>query len=324
MSASSRVPAPLLCALAVLLSACATAPKPLPAPAPTPAGPVPEGPITLGFGWREGLSAQVAYTSSSLRTGEATESSESRYRMRVEGMGKALRVVSEDLQFDTQEDKELMAAAGPVNIPTVVVSREGEFQSIEGAEEVFARLEKLLDSQGQRSEQKTLVLGMLRTVMVEGARATWHQQVGAWRGLTLEPGKAVTRQGRLFSSALANVEVPVTESLTYEGAVPCAEGAAEKRCVRLTLHARAVESELPGVKAAFVERMTALSGGQGMDVAEVGVEQLTELVTEPGALVPHRLRNSRRTRVVFLVEKDQRTEDDQRHEEEYVYVYPAK
>jgi hypothetical protein len=289
-----------------------------------PAGPVPEGPITLGFGWREGLTAQVTYTTSSQRTGEPTESSESRYRMSVKAEGEVLKMVADNFQFDSEEEKALMEAAGPVRIPTTVVSREGVFLRIEGAEDILAKLDKLLESQGQTAEQKTLVLGMLRAVMVEGARATWHEQVGAWRGVTLELGKAVTRQGRLFSGALANVDVPVTESLTYEGAVPCTEGAPEKRCVRLTLRAKALESELPRVKARFLEKMKALTGGQEVDVAELEVEQLTELVTEPGTLVPHRLRSARRTRVVFLADKEQRTEDDQRKEEEYVYVYPEK
>jgi hypothetical protein len=54
------------------------------------------------------------------------------------------------------------------------------------------------------------------------------------------------------------------------------------------------------------------------------VEHRTELVTEPGSLIPHRVRTTRHTRVVFVEDKEQRAEDDQREEVEYVYVYDTK
>jgi len=306
-----------------LLAACASAPKPPPAAGShMPAGPVPEGPVALRFAWPEGLTAQVTYFTSRLRTDEEPESGESRYRMVVRGEGDALKVVSEDVELPPEAQA---AASEPVNIPTVVVSRAGDFLRIEGTEAVFAKVEKLLEQQGQTAEQKEQVLGILRAGLVEGAKETWHVQVAAWRGVTLEQGKPVTRQARMSPPALASVVVPVTETLSYEGAVPCAEGETEKRCVRLTFQARPVESELPGVKAAFLARVKALAmdGAPDYELDELQVENRTELVTEPGSLIPHRVRTTRRTRVVFRADQE-RTEDDQREEVEYVYDYGAK
>lgn len=312
--------------LTTLLAACAGAPKPPPAAAPRPpAGPVPEGPISLGFAWPEGLTAQVTYSTSRLRTGDDAESGESRYRMVVKGEGDVLKVVSQDVELPPEEQK-AVAASEPVSIPTVVVSRRGDFLRIEGAEATLVKVEKVLEQQGQAAPQREQVLTILRDALVEGARETWHVQVAGWRGVTLEQGKPVTRQARLSPSALASVVVPVTETLSYEGAVPCAEGETEKRCVRLTFQARPVESELPGVKAAFLARVKALAGGEAPDytLEELRVEHRTELVTEPGSLIPHHVRTTRHTRVVFLAGKEERSEDDQREEVEYRYVYDAK
>lgn len=324
MSASIRLQSLLV--LTALLAACAGTQKSSVASAATPpAGPVPEGPVTPRFGWPEGLSAEVTYTTSRLRTGEETESGESRYRMVVKGEGDALAVVSEDLQL-SEEQKKALGGTEAVNIPTVVVSRAGDFVRVEGADAVLAKVEHLLDEQGQKGEQKQQVLGMLRKAVTEGAKETWTLQVAGWRGVTLEPGKPLTRQASLSPSTLANVVVPVTETLTYPEAVPCAQGETEKRCVRLTLQSKPVEAELPQVKAAFLEKVKALGGGQGPDYAidELQVEYFTELVTEPATLVPHHVRTSRRTRVVFLAGKEQRTEDDQREDSEYDFVYGAK
>jgi hypothetical protein len=307
-----------------LLAACASAPKPPPAAVlHVPAGPVPEGPIALGFAWYDGLTAQVTYSTSRLRTGDDPESGESRYRMVVRGEGDVLKVVSEDVELPPEEQQ---AAAEPVRIPTVVVNRRGDFLRIEGTEALFAHVETALEEQGETAEQRQKVLGILRAGMVEGAKEMWHVQVAAWHGVTLEQGKPVTRPARLLPAALANVVVPVTETLSYEGAVPCAEGETERRCVRLVLLARSVESELAGVKAALLARVKALAGEEGPDyqVDELQVEHRTELVTEPGTLIPHRVRTTRRTRLVFLTDKALRTEDDQREEVEYVYVYDTK
>ncbi len=326
MSAPSRVWSLPAVVLATLLAACASAPKSPPASgAPTPAGPVPEGPIAPRFAWPAGLTAQVTYSTSRLRSGEDPESGESRYRMVVKGEGDVLKVVSEDVELPPEE-QQAVAAAEPVSIPTVVVNGSGDFLRVEGAEAVLEKVEKVLEQQGQTGEQREQVLGILRSAVVEGAKETWHVQVAAWRGVTLEPGKPVTRPARMSPAALASVVVPVTETLSYEGAVPCAEGETEKRCVRLTLQAKPVESELPGVKAAFLARVKALAGGDAPEytVDELHVELRTELVTEPGTLKPHRVRTTRRTRVVFLAGKEDRSEDDQREEVEYVYVYDAK
>jgi hypothetical protein len=208
----------------------------------------------------------------------------------------------------------------------VVVNPSGDFLRVEGSEAVLAKVEKVLEQQGQAPEQREQVLAILRNAVVEGAKETWHVQVAGWRGVTLEKGKPVTRQARLSPAALASVVVPVTETLSYEGAVPCAEGETEKRCVRLTFQAKPVESELPGVKAAFLARVKALAGSEAPDyqLDELQVEHLTELVTEPGTLIPHRVRTTRRTRVVFLADKEERAEDDQREEVEYVFVYDTK
>ncbi|XXF79284.1 hypothetical protein P2318_05890 [Myxococcaceae bacterium GXIMD 01537] len=323
MSAIRRAWSPVV--LAALLSACAGAPRPSTLPTPAPAGPVPEGPVSLRFAWPEGLAAQVTYSSSRLRTGEDAESGESRYRMGVEGAGEALKVVAGDLELpEGQRPKPEEAAA--VSIPTTVVSRGGAFLRVEGGDAMLARVDKLLEEQGQGGEQKERVLELLRTALVEGARETWYTQVAGWNGVTLEPGKPLTRQARLSPSSLANVEVPVTETLTYEGAVPCADEETEKRCVRLRLQAAVVESALPGVKAAFLARMKALAGDQNPEpvLEELRVELLTELVTEPGSLIPHRVHTLRRTRVVFVVDKQEKTEDDQREDVEYRFVYAGK
>lgn len=325
MSAPARVWKSSALALTALLAACAGAQKPPAAAVPTPAGPVPEGPISPRFAWPVGLTAQVTYSTSRLRTGEDPESGESRYRMVVKGEGDALKVVSEDVELPPEEQK-AVAAAEPVSIPTVVVNRGGDFLRVEGTEATLAKVDKLMEQQGQPAEQRQQVLGILRDAVVEGARETWHVQVAGWRGVTLEKGKPVTRQARMSPPALASVVVPVTETLTYEGAVPCAEGETVARCVRLTFEAKPVESELPGVRAAFLGRVKALAGAEAPDyqLDELRVEHRTELVTEPGSLIPHRVRTTRHTRVVFVEDKEKRAEDDQREEVEYVYVYDVK
>lgn len=327
MSASTLPPAALPAVLlTALLAACASAPKPPPTVIPyTPAGPVPEGPIALGFAWPEGLGAQVTYSTSRLVTGDDLESGESRYRMVVVGEGDVLKVVGQDVELPPGE-QQAAAAAGPMRVPTVVVSRSGDFLRVEGIEEALATVEKALEQQGETAERRARVLGILRAGMVEGAKDTWHVQVGAWRGVTLEQGKPVTRPGSLAPPSLANVVMPVTETLSYEGAVPCAEGEAEKRCVRLTLQAKPVESELPGVTAAFLARMKEVGGEVAEDFTldELRVETRTELITEPGTLIPHRVRSTRRTRFVLRVGTEPHGEQETREEVEYVYVYDTK
>jgi hypothetical protein len=266
--------------------------------------------VQLRFGWQPGMRAEVEMEQLRIRTTDGRVDSTriaSTYRLEVDEHPEGLALTYSDMRYtglpksaDPQLRRLLEALAGSSSggRGRSIVSREGDFVRVEGAEElareVMAALEPLfaeMDGAGLENVRQMLA-GMVSPEALDASAADeWNALVGAWIDADLEVGGVYGLESSFQSPAFPGVEIPVTLEFQVEGWTPCVDGAAEgaEPCVALVMISlpdpRAVGEAVGGFLAqAGVPREEM----EGL-FAQLAVETFITLVAEPATLRPHRL-----------------------------------
>jgi hypothetical protein len=263
----------------------------------------------LRFAWPDGLTLKVSSTSTTTEDGQPPEQSGLDYQLRLEGQGEERKLITEQLtpaEAGAPPDEGM-----PPSLPTIILGPKGELRRVEGIDAVVQEMVQEAESQGIPKEQQEQITGLVRDAMERAARSQWELLVGKWSGLSLKPGESVERKGQvtvpLFGSTAAT-----REKVSLKEYVPCTEGAAEKRCVRLVLESTLDPEGLERSRAELLRQLKAtMKANMGlpdpaipeMSVVKLRVDSTLEFITEPETLVPHFQRSVTSSQVVLQEEE---------------------
>jgi hypothetical protein len=257
----------------------------------------------LRFAWPDGLTVKVSSTSRTTEEGQPPEQSGLEYQLRLEGQGAERKLLTEQLAVVGGAPAE----GAPPPLPTMVLGPKGELLRLEGIDQAVQEMMQEAESQGIPKEQQEQIVGLVRDALERAARSQWEVLVGKWSGLSLKAGESLERKGQttvpLFGSRAAT-----REKVTLKERVPCTEGAAEKRCVRLVLESTLDPEGLKQSMAGLLQQLKAtMKANMGMpdaaipemSVLKLRVDNTLEFITEPETLVPHLQRSVTNSQVVL-------------------------
>lgn len=274
----------------------------------------------LRFAWPEGLAVQVSSNSTVTESGQPPEQSSLEYTLRLEGQGEERKLSFEPKP--PQGEGAPPAEGAPPQLPTLVVGPKGELRRVEGIDKTVQEMMQEAESQGIPKEQQEQIIGLVRGAMEQAAQTQWEMLIGKWTGLALKPGESVERKSQalvpLFGSLAAT-----REKVTLKERVPCTEGAAEKRCVRLVLESSVDPEGLERSGTELVRQLKAtMKANMGMpdaaipelSVLTLQVDSTVEFIAEPETLVPHLQRSTTKSHVVLQEEGGEKKEFDNQRE----------
>ena len=261
--------------------------------------------VKLSFAWPEGLTVQVASASTVTQDEQPPESSAIEYQLRLEGKGEERRLISEPLK--PAGSAEAPPQQGQQTATTLVLGPKGELRRIEGLDPIVQEMAGQAESQGLPKEQQDQILALVRDALEQAARSRWEALAGKWNGLTLKPGETIDRKSQtvvpLFGSTAATLE-----HVSLKEHVPCTDGAAEKRCVRLVLDSSLDPERLDQSTAELLRKVKSfMKANMGlpdqsipeMTVMKLRVDTTLEFIAEPETLVPHLQRTMTSSQVVL-------------------------
>jgi hypothetical protein len=249
--------------------------------------------VKLNFAWPEGLTVQVVSASTVTQDEQPPENSALEYQLRLEGKGEERRLISEPLK--RAGSAEAPPEQGQQPATTLVLGPKGELRRIEGLDSITQEMAAQAESQGLPKEQQDQILSLVRDALEQAARSRWEALAGKWNGLSLKPGETIDRKSQtvvpLFGSTAATLE-----HVSLKEHVPCTEGAAEKRCVRLVLNSSLDPEGLDQSTAELLRKVKSfMKANMGlpdqsipeMTVMKLRVDTTLEFIAEPETLVPH-------------------------------------
>jgi hypothetical protein len=261
--------------------------------------------VKLRFAWPEGLTVQVASASTVTQDEQPPENSAIEYQLRLEGKGEERRLISEPLK--SAEPVGAPPEQGPQPVTTLVLGPKGELRRIEGLDPIVQEMAGQAESQGLPKEQQDQILALVRDALEQASRSRWEALAGKWNGLSLKPGETIGRKSQtvvpLFGSTAATLE-----HVSFKERVPCTEGAAETRCVRLVLDSSLDPEGLDQAMAELLLKVKSfMKANMGlpdqsipeMTVMKLRVDTTLEFIAEPETLVPHLQRTVTSSQVVL-------------------------
>jgi len=270
--------------------------------------------VSLRFAWPQDFAAQVSSTSVETKSGQRVESPERRVEIRLEGTGQERKLVTRQLPATGPGAGPEEARLPPT--PTLVLGPAGELKRVEGIDQALAEVFKDAQSKGVPKAQQDMLAKLVGEALEQAARARWEELLGKWNGLTLKPGEVVERRSQMIMPFFGNT-VDIQERLSLKQYVPCTEGGADKRCVLLVLDSTLDPAGDERARSELVQRMkefTRINLGMPesalpeMKVTKLQLDGSLELITEPGTLIPHRLRDTE-TAVIVMQSSDGETQD---------------
>jgi len=197
-------------------------------------------------------------------------------------------------------------------LPTMVISREGEYLGMRDLDSMIERVIKFMKAKSKNPDEEVKVAAILRSPMMKQTLETqlgeyWQGWVGLWNGLTMEPME--TREG---DDEITFGEEVIPTRIRYENHGPVA-GAPELVKVSFT-------STISGNSAshgvlAFL-RLMSREGGmpfpEGVVIEHLAATTTFEAETEPKTLLPRHTKRMKRTEIV--VEGHRTTRLDVREE----------
>lgn len=261
--------------------------------------------VSLRFAWPQDFTAQVSSRSVETQSGERVERPERRFELKLEGTGEERRLI-------TRQSPATGPGAGPEETqapptPTLVLGPAGELKRVEGIDQALAEVFKDAESKGVPKAQQDQLAKLVGEALEQAARARWGELLGKWNGLTLKPGEVVERRSQMVMPFFGNT-VDIQERLSLKEHVPCAEGGTDKRCVRLVLDSTLDPSGNERARDELIQRMKEFmrvnsglpeSAIPEMKVTKLQLDSSLELITEPGTLIPHRLRDTESAAIVM-------------------------
>jgi hypothetical protein len=327
VTASPRLAAALLLALATPAARAGETPPPASPPVAEGATRNPEV-VELRFSWPGRQEAQVTYRHTRIRTGAPRTAFSARYRSRAEPDGDGLRIVTTgttwegDLPFPPATAREALRASEQV---VQRVGPEGQFAGLEGEEAMRPVLAHLFEDAKVPPSLAERAVALAQAAMRAEAEETWNLAVGFWTGADLELGEDyVTRSEGELPFAPGVTAVSAVE-FTVRRRVPCTAGERAPRCVEVTLRSTPERAAVDRVSKALLARLA----GRGAEVPvgareDLAVESELLLVTEPGTLRPFRMVWTKSVRAGQGEGGLPALEEVERHEYDYRYPPPRK
>ncbi|HEX8697236.1 MAG TPA: hypothetical protein VF815_00225, partial [Myxococcaceae bacterium] len=284
--------------------------------------------VSLRFAWPQGFTAQVVSTTSEARGDKPPEPLERRYDIKLERTGEELRLITG--RPPTTGPGSIPAEVQLPPTPVIVMGPSGELKRIEGSQQAVAEMFKDAESQGVPAEQRDRLAKLVGEALEQAARDRWEELVGKWTGLTLKPGEAVERKGRITVPFFGN-SVTTRERLSLKGRVSCTEGGAEQRCVRMALESSMDPADAERAGAEMGQRMrdfmVANSGLPESSIPKMTVTKLQisgslEFIVEPETLIPHRLSGASNS-AILMQDENGETQDFKLQSERVEVFTPA-
>ncbi|HEY0838841.1 MAG TPA: hypothetical protein VGD74_01510 [Vulgatibacter sp.] len=290
-----------LCCLLLLATGCATVSSHTKPESET---------IPLRFGWEPGEVASVesvrSLTGWTVR-GVETRKVALRYDLAATaGDGGGLELRRRDVRIDAMpsvwEPQSVEMVAAELAHPDLLVTGAGVITGIDKEDRVQATVASLLSRMAKSGQVPEAFRGRLLEIFgEEGLRQRaawdWGELVGLWSGGDFEVGRAYQARDRVSVDGLGGIGLEMLFEATLVGRVPCAPGADAEGCVRLELVARPDPGQRPRLLA-FVATLFPGRVAKGIEV-----EDRVTVITEPGALRPHRY-SSRRSVVIPFQDGD--------------------
>ena len=261
--------------------------------------------VKLRFAWPEGHTVRVASASTVTQDEQPPAQSVIEYQLRLEGKGEERKLISESLK--PPGSAEAPPGQEQPLATTLVLGPKAELRRIEGLDPLVQEMAGQAESQGMPKEQQEQILALVRDALEQAARSRWEALAGKWNGLSLKPGETINRKSQavvpLFGSTTATLE-----HVSLKERVPCMEGAAEKRCVRLVLDSSVDPDELDQATAGLLSKVKSfMKANMGlpdqaipeMTVMKLRVDTTLEFIAEPETLVPHLQRTVTSSQVVL-------------------------
>jgi hypothetical protein len=267
--------------------------------------------VRLRFGWTAGMRADVEYEHVRVRSvGGERDSTRmaSVYRLEVDPHAEGLTVRYADMRWT-----ELPRIEGPAGQffdalgrtssggkARMVVSRDGEFLRAEGMEEVAQELRRaaepmMAEMQGEGLEVfRDMMAGILSEEGMAAAAANeWSSLVEAWIGADMEVRAVYEEPDSLQVPFFPGVVMPVQVLIQMLGQAPCDEAGDDAACVEIFTTSVPDEEAFRQAVGGFL-RQAGLSEAEMEELlAQLQVETLVTLVTEPGTLRPWLLETTR-------------------------------
>ncbi len=290
------------CALAFVLGSAATlAPPALVADT-----------VSLRYGWEPGMDILITFEGERGRvTGGKTQRVRARGSLRLttaaRGDGIALSYsdfqmepidarrggASVDIPAGPQAEMQKLVARLGGALPQTLIGPDGFIVGFIGTQETvsesraaFRALVSQLPGESQAPPEKMeQILDQIMTEEVIQQRMVeeWNRDVGVWIGAELEERQLYQSEASGQVALLGNAELSSIVTFQYQGAVPCDERAAERRCVKLVMSA---EVDPQGLGPAIRDFTARLSGQQVPEIRAVKVDETVELITDPRTLMP--------------------------------------
>ena len=289
-----------LCLLLVAMAGCASAPL----------APQRDETIALRFGWEPGAVAAVESVRS--QTGWSPRGIETRkvalrYDLATsQGGDGALEVERRNVRIDSMpavwEPQAVELVAAELARPDLVIGATGGLAGIGQEARAQATVASLVGKLAQTGRAPEPFRARLSEVFgEEGLRRSaswdWDELVGLWNGGDFEVGRAYHARDRVAIDGLGGIGLEMLFEATLVSRVPCDAGASETRCVRLELVSRPEPGQRPRLLA-FVATLFPGRVAKGVEV-----EDRVTVITEPGALRPHRY-TARRSVVIPFQDGD--------------------
>lgn len=197
-------------------------------------------------------------------------------------------------------------------MPAYVVSGGGDFLrvlDIRGAKAQMDTLVTTLLGEGRERVAAPLrpVLDDFTSAELLTSRATqdWSLMVGSWIGGVLVAGRKYSGQGEEPNPLEPGTTIRIRYTFGLKGRVPCRAGGIRSECVELEV----LSGPDPSAYQAYVRRLMGrvnLSAAERAEVEEQlkdpGIRNSIVLVMDPRNMLPYRLENLRRSRLVALGE----------------------
>ena len=263
--------------------------------------------VPLRFAWPVGTEARVTLVHTRHEEdgvgGSRDGYLEGEYRLRVRGHPRGVLLDFSDYQttaFDMKPEPdpldptpELIRRLG-VFTPDYVVSSGGDLLEVTELEAAAATIREVLqplydtlatipDSEAVVAMMESLTSGEQLRVQTEDA---WLMQTGLWSGLTLVPGRPLEVQGDAPTPVAPERPIPFVHRLTLAGAVPCHEGEAALRCVRLEMRSEADPRGLERTIREVLRRM-GVPESVGIPIENLRHQRQVTVVADPATLLPH-------------------------------------
>lgn len=297
---------PALFAALVFLG-CASAPSPAPSSSPDA--------IPLVFGWPEALVLDVQFSQTKQLGEQQPTPISMTYRQESLAQEDGLRKLASTALKVTLPEGEAGKAIEALPVPALVIDAKGDPVRVEDLDRL---LNVLLTAQNAPEERKDELREVLLPAFESGLLDDWRTSIGYWRGRAYVPDEEQVHETTIVFSG-EPIQMRVTSRMTPPR--PCRESAPEQRCVRLTAHIVPLPGsrEKVGEGIARMWRNAAPQGVPRFTTKDVEFSMSTELLAEPGTLIPWAFRRAKTMRAKLVFENGSEHDFSSVEQNDYTY-----